>query len=237
MPTTMTIGFADTVRAALDVLMPRLCPVCGKPLRGHERWLCVRCLDRLPVTHLEDTEFNAMEQLFAGQVPIERATAYFYYEKDAPYAAILHDIKYHSMPGMGRWLASLAARQMAPGGILAEADCIVPVPMHRSKLAKRGYNQSESIAQGLADVLGIPVVEALTATRPHDTQTRKSAHERWVNSQGLYALSGKTNVDGRNVLLVDDVVTTGATLLTCAKALHSAGARVWVFTLAAARLT
>ena len=237
MPTTMTIGFADTVRAALDVLMPRLCPVCGKPLRGHERWLCVRCLDRLPVTHLEDTEFNAMEQLFAGQVPIERATAYFYYEKDAPYAAILHDIKYHSMPGMGRWLASLAARQMAPGGILAEADCIVPVPMHRSKLAKRGYNQSESIAQGLADVLGIPVVEALAATRPHDTQTRKSAHERWVNSQGLYALSGKTNVDGCNVLLVDDVVTTGATLLTCAKALHSAGARVWVFTLAAARLT
>ena len=237
MPTTMTIGFADTVRAALDVLMPRLCPVCGKPLRGHERWLCVRCLDRLPVTHLEDTEFNAMEQLFAGPVSIERATAYFYYEKDAPYAAILHDIKYHSMPGMGRWLASLAARQMAPGGILAEADCIVPVPMHRSKLAKRGYNQSESIAQGLADVLGIPVVEALTATRPHDTQTRKSAHERWVNSQGLYALSGKTNVDGRNVLLVDDVVTTGATLLTCAKALHSAGARAWVFTLAAARLT
>ncbi len=224
------------LRAATDVLLPRRCPVCGITLGGNDDYLCPHCLDRLPRTRFETVRLNAMEQLFAGQVPVERATAYFYYEKADPYAAILHDIKYHNMPDMGTWLARMAASDLKPSGVLDGIDCVVPVPMHRSKIAKRGYNQSERIARGLAQAMQVPVNEALRATRQHDTQTRKSAHERWLNSQGLYALCPHADVAGKHVLLVDDVVTTGATLLACAHALHQAGSRITVFTLAAARL-
>lgn len=224
-------------RAALDVLMPRQCSVCGAALGSSERYLCTQCLDHIPRTHFEAVKLNVMEQLFAGQVPVVHATAYFFYEREDPYAAILHDIKYHNMPSMAVWLAARAVHDIRPSGIFNGIDCVVPVPMHRSKLAKRGYNQSERIASGIAQALGIPVEEALQATRPHDTQTRKSAHERWVNSQGLYAMKPHADIAGRHVLLVDDVVTTGATLLTCAQVLHQAGARITIFTLAAARLS
>ncbi len=228
--------FRHMMRAALDVLMPRCCPVCKRTLGASDAFLCPHCLDRLPRTRLEEVKLNAMEQLFAGQVPVERATAYFYYEKTDPYAAILHDIKYHNMPQLGTWLARRAACDLMPSGMLNGIDCVVPVPMHKAKIAKRGYNQSEHIARGMAEVMQVPVIEALCATRQHDTQTRKSAHERWLNSQGLYRLRRNADVRGKHVLLVDDVVTTGATLLVCAQELHRAGARITVFTLAAARL-
>lgn len=234
--TTAANRLRHMMRAALDVLMPRCCPVCKRTLGADDAFLCPRCLDRLPRTRLEGVKLNATEQLFAGQVPVEHATAYFYYEKTDPYAAILHDIKYHNMPQLGTWLARRAAGDLMASGILNGIDCVVPVPMHKSKIAQRGYNQSERIARGLAEALQVPVTEALCATRQHDTQTRKSAHERWLNSQGLYVMRHDADVRGRHVLLVDDVVTTGATLLVCARALHQAGARITVFTLAAARM-
>lgn len=227
------------LEAATDVLLPRLCPVCGQSLDSDERWLCRKCLAQLPRTRYEDVQFNTMEQHFAGKVPIERATAYFFYEKGSPYAAILHDIKYHSMPRMGRWLTARAVGDMAASRFFDGIDAVTAVPLHRSKLAKRGYNQSEYLAQGIADVLNVPYVEALKATRPHSTQTHKGALERWQNIQGNYALNDKSGADlaGKHILLVDDVITTGSTLTACATLLHAIpGTRISLFTLAAARL-
>ena len=224
--------------AAADVALPRLCPVCGKALDSDEQWLCRKCLAALPRTRYEETDFNTMEQHFAGKVPIERATAYFFYEKGAPYASILHDIKYHSTPRMGRWLTSRAVRDMQTSHFFEGIDVVTAVPLHRSKLAKRGYNQSEYLALGIADELGIPYVEILKAVRPHTTQTHKGALERWQNIQDNYAL--KKDADrfaGQHILLVDDVITTGSTLTVCAALLKSIpGTRVSLFTLAAARL-
>ncbi len=227
------------VSAALDVLLPRTCPVCGATLGGDEPYLCRSCLMRLPRTHYEEIDFNVMEQHFAGKTPIERASAYFYYEKRDPYAAILHDIKYRHMPDMGRWLARRAARDMAPSGMWDGIDYLIPVPLHAAKLAKRGYNQSDYLAQGLSDVTGIPIYAAIEAVKPHATQTHKGAYERYLNSQGLYAAipEAQQELQGKWVVLVDDVITTGATLLTCAEAIaHIPGIKVSVFTLAAARL-
>ena len=224
--------------AAADVALPRLCPVCGKELDGDETWLCRSCLAGLPRTRYEEVPFNTMEQLFAGKVPIERATAYFFYEKGSPYASILHDIKYHGTPSMGRWLTSRAVRDMEGSNFFDGIDVVTAVPLHRSKLAHRGYNQSEYLARGIADALNIPYVEALKAVRPHATQTHKGALERWQNIQGNYAM--KKNADrlaGRHILLVDDVVTTGSTLTVCATLLKSIpGVKLSLFTLAAARL-
>ena len=224
--------------AAADVVMPRVCPVCGQALDGDEQWLCRKCLAALPRTRYEEVDFNTMEQHFAGKVPIERATAYFFYEKGSPYASILHDIKYHNLPHMGRWLTARAVGDMASSGFFDGIDVVTAVPLHRSKLAHRGYNQSAYLARGIADALDIPCVEILKAVRPHATQTRKGAMERWQNIQGNYAL--KNNADrlaGKHVLLVDDVITTGSTLTVCATELMKIpGVTVSLFTLAAARL-
>jgi len=225
--------------SAADVLMPRVCPVCQRPLGADEPWICRQCLMDLPRTRFEDVDFNAMEQLFAGQVPIERATAYFYYERGAPYASILHDIKYHNVPRMARWLAARAVREMQPSGFFNGLDAITPVPLHPTKRAQRGYNQCDYIVRGLADATGLPVIDALRAVRSHSTQTHKGALERWRNIQGNYAAtSAASQLAGKHLLLVDDVVTTGATLTTCATVLRQAvpGLRLSLFTLAAARL-
>lgn len=224
--------------AMADVAMPRVCPVCGKALNNDEQWLCRKCLAALPRTRYEETDFNTMEQHFAGKVPIERATAYFFYEKGSPYASILHDIKYHSLPKMGYWLASRAVTEMAGSHFFEGIDVVTAVPLHRSKLAHRGYNQSEYLARGIADRLGIPYVEALNAVKPHSTQTHKGALERWQNIQGNYALKNDaSHLSGKHILLVDDVITTGSTLTVCASLLKSIpGATISLFTLAAARL-
>ena len=223
---------------AADVVLPRLCPVCGKALDGDEQWLCRRCLAQLPRTRYEDVNFNAMEQHFAGKVPIERATAYFFYEKGSPYASILHDIKYHSTPRMGQWLTARAVQDLHASRFFDGIDVVTAVPLHRSKLAHRGYNQSEYLARGIAGELKIPYVETLKAVHPHATQTHKGAMERWQNIQDNYVLINDTDLlAGKHVLLVDDVVTTGATLTVCASLLKTIpGVTVSLFTLAAARL-
>lgn len=226
------------LNAAADVVLPRTCPVCGRSLDGDEPWLCRRCMAELPRTHYERTDFNTMEQHFAGKVPIERATAYFFYEKGAPYSSILHDIKYHGTPLMGRWLTARAVTDMAGSGFFEGIDVVTAVPLHRSKRAHRGYNQSEYLARGIAGALGIPYVETLEAVRPHSTQTHKGALERWQNIQGNYVLKKETDqLAGKHILLVDDVITTGSTLIVCASALKAIpDAKVSVFTLSAARL-
>ena len=224
--------------SAADVVMPRVCPVCNQALGTDEEWLCRKCLASLPRTRYEEVTFNTMEQHFAGKVPIERATAYFFYEKGSPYASILHDIKYHGTPRMGKWLTARAVNDMAASHFFDGIDVVTAVPLHRSKLAHRGYNQSEYLARGIAERLGIPYVETLKAIRPHSTQTHKNALERWQNIQNNYAL--KNNADqlsGKHILLVDDVITTGSTLTVCATLLKSIpGVTISLFTLAAARL-
>ena len=153
--------------AAADVAMPRVCPVCGAALDDDERWLCRKCLANLPRTRYEEVDFNAMEQLFAGKVPIERATAYFFYEKGSPYASILHDVKYHGTPVMGQWLTARAVTDMAASHFFDDIDVVTAVPLHRSKLAQRGYNQSEYLARGIAQALHIPYTETLKAISTH----------------------------------------------------------------------
>lgn len=225
------------LRAAADTLLPRQCPVCHNTLDGDEQYLCRRCLASLPRTRLEDIEFNAMEQLFAGKVRIERAAALFYYEKGSPYASIIHDIKYRNMAQMGIWMGKHAVQQM--GGFFNGIDAIIPVPMHRDKEAQRGYNQATMIARGISQATGAPTRAWVIATRPHTTQTRKGAYERWLNTRDTYAASPQAQqaLAGKHVLLVDDVITTGATIIACAEALaHIPGITISIFTLTAARL-
>ncbi len=225
------------LNAGADAMLPRSCAVCGRVLGSDEPFLCRECLMSLPRTHIEHIEFNVMEQLFAGKVPIERAAALFYYEKGSPYSSILHDIKYRNMARLGVWMGELAVKEM--GSFFEGIDVVVPVPLHRDKLAQRGYNQAAMIARGISGKTGASVVTAVKATRPHSTQTRKGAYARWLNTQGTVAAraDASARLSGKHVLLVDDVVTTGSTVLSCAEALTGIpGITLSVFTLSMARL-
>lgn len=229
------------IDALSDVVAPRRCAVCGKVLGDDEQWLCRVCLAQLPFTRFDRQEFNPMEQLFAGRVPIERATALFYYRRGDPYASILHDIKYRHTPLLGTWLMERYGSELAARGWLDGITAVVPVPLHRSKLARRGYNQSLYLANGIARAASdIEVIEAVTAIRAHATQTHKNAIERQKNVEGCFAAAGDAAVRlaGRHVLLIDDVVTTGSTLEACAAVLLAAvpDVRLSVLTLASATL-
>ena len=221
-----------------DLLFPRLCPVCGSELNAGERYVCARCMAELPRTGFHSMEFNPMEQLFAGKVPVERATGYFFYERGSRHASILHSIKYYNQPQLGEWMGRQFAHEVAASGVFDAVDAIVPVPLHRSKLVQRGYNQSEYIARGISKVINRPVAKLLKAVKEHDTQTRKGRYERLVNMQNVFTVTDITAIAGRHLLLVDDVVTTGATLLTCAETLKQsvADVRISIATLAVARL-
>lgn len=228
------------LQATADMLMPRACPVCGGCLDSGERYVCRKCLMRLPRTMYEDFPLNNMAARFIGTVPVEHATAYFFYERGNPYSQILQDIKYRNIPSMGRWLARRYAESTAESEIWKGIDFLIPVPLHITKLAKRGYNQALHIAMGVSDATHIPVYEAIDAVKAHRTQTHKSAYERMANTKGLYAAipEATATLAGKHVMIIDDVITTGATLLSCAESLsHIPGLRISFFTLAAARLT
>lgn len=230
----------ELLNSALSVLMPRTCSVCDKPLEVDEKFLCRKCLMDLPRTHYEEIDFNPFEQLMAGKVPVERCTSYFFYHKSDPYASILHDIKYRNMPTMGRWLTQRAVSEMSGSDFFTGIDAIVPVPLHYTKLTSRGYNQSEFLAQGISRATAVPVIKAVKAIKEHSTQTHKDAVERQKNIEGTFAVAKKhvAALHGKHLLLVDDVVTTGSTLLACATVLKQAipGVRISLFTLAAAQL-
>ena len=215
-------------------LYPRLCTVCGRPLVRGEEIMCLGCSVDMPRTRLHTQQFGIIHQRLAGHAPIERAASYFYYHRDGKYARLIHDAKYNGRPYIARGLAARYAAEIAPDGFFEGIDIIIPVPLHRSKLRRRGYNQSRVIAEGVAEVTGIGIGDNLVARHGHSTQTRLNAFQRWLNARDIYAVERAGELRGRHVLIVDDVLTTGATLLACCEAVHNAApdATISVLTIA-----
>lgn len=223
----------------LGLLFPRVCEVCGETLCHGEEVMCLHCLTGLPRTMVHREPFNTMHERVAGKVPVERAASYFYYYHDSPYRAIIHQAKYASRPVVARRIAAMFAREIAPDGFFDGIDLLLPVPLHWRKLVRRGYNQTEAIAEGVADVIGLPIGDNLVASRSHGTQTARGAYARWMNTRDVYDVAEPVGLAGRHVLVIDDVMTTGATLLACIEAIHRASptTRISLLTLALARLT
>lgn len=226
------------LRAGVDTIYPRVCCVCHRSLTAGEEVICLHCLDRLPRTFAHRSSFNTIHKRLAGHVLVDRAAAWFHYYRGSEFAALIHDAKYHSMPETGRKSAAIFASEIAADGFFEGIDLILPVPMHKLKLLSRGYNQSYMIAKGLRDVTGINIGANLIALRGHSTQTHKNAWHRLLNARNLYAVEDADEIDGKHLLIVDDVVTTGATLLACIEAVHEAApaARISVLVLAATGL-
>lgn len=214
------IGYA--AKSLWRLFFPKCCTVCGKGLSDGEQYLCIGCINAMPRVKMRNGIMEDVEMLFAGSRVVESAVAYFMYNRHGSYSEILKDIKYHNRPQVGQYLASHFSRELIATGFFDGVDMVVPVPLYRKKMEKRGYNQSSYIADGVSAISGIPVVAAVVAVKPHNSQTSRSVDERMRNVAGVFAVDA--DVAGKRVLLVDDVITTGATLSACCDVLRQAGA-------------
>jgi len=221
----------------LCLVYPRVCHVCGSSLFRHERVVCSRCLHHLPAARFTNDPSNPAAQVFWGRVPLENVLTAFLYNKGNAIQQLIHKLKYRGMKEIGIFLGEALGREIAAIKENNGISCIVPVPLHPRKQRKRGFNQSEIIAAGIAKVLGVEVnTDALYRRNFSSTQTRKSKYERWQNVESIFGLRKPETVMNRHILLVDDVITTGSTIEACARALLRAeGVKVSVAAVAFTR--
>ena len=212
----------------LALFFPQACLACQEPLVAGEQHLCTTCRADLPYTsyHLLPADQNPLSRRFWGKLPVAHTLSYLRFLRHGQVQHLLHQLKYRGQEEVGKVLGQLYGHELATAGLSPEFDLIVPVPLHRRKLARRGYNQADAFAAGLAATL--PCAWSATALRRTEytaSQTRKSRAERWQNVASVFEVASPQEVANRRILLVDDVLTTGATLEACGQALLAAGAK------------
>ncbi len=204
----------------LSLIYPNLCICCDSVLVKQEHLICSKCNIGLPRTHFHLVKDNPIEHIFWGRIKIEKASAFFLYQKGSKYQQLLHQLKYKGIRNIGVELGKLFAVELIQVNYFGDIDLIVPVPLHPKKERKRGYNQSLAIAEGVATVLQKEIdKDVLYRKRFNDTQTKKGRFERWENMNELFDVKNIDKFEGKHLLLIDDIVTTGATLEACAFAL------------------
>ncbi|MDR3250999.1 MAG: ComF family protein [Tannerella sp.] len=207
----------------LNLLYPDLCILCRKPLIDDEKYLCLDCLCNMPNTNFHTNRGNPARALFAGYPQLKEVTSYLFFEKEGPAQKLVHSFKYYGNRRLAEYLGKIAAIELKEYGFYASIDLIIPIPLHRKKERKRGYNQSDFIARGFSAVYGCEVSKGLVERIVHTkTQTRKSIYDRHVNVEEIFRLTDTESLYGKHVLIIDDVITTGATISACIDALAKA---------------
>lgn len=203
----------------LEYILPRTCHICGRQLGKDERYLCRRCLTKLPRSNFHRVKDNPMEQRFMGIVQYERCTGLLLYTPNSELASVLHDMKYRKFRDLGRYMGEVMGRELLNTGFFNDVDLLMPVPMHWWKQARRGYNQAEQLCIGISKVTGIPVDTSLRAIKGHRTQTALNHDQRLQNLKDIFTVRHPERLTGKHILLVDDVCTTGATMTAAAEPL------------------
>ena len=221
----------------LALVFPRTCCICRRSLFEFENQLCKICISQLPATHYHlRPDDNDLKIKIMGLTQARRVFSFLRFTKKGLSQRLLHQLKYRNKPELGNLLGSIYGRTLLT--TFGNAwDMVVPVPLHPLKLKKRGYNQSERFAQGLAGVLNIPALPVLRRIVFTETQTNKTRWQRWENVERVFETAPEWDVTDKYILLVDDVMTTGATLAACANTLLAAGAHsVDIAVIAAGRM-
>ncbi len=198
------------------LFFPKNCEACGKNLLKNETMLCTDCLYHIPKTKFHEQKDNPLNRLFYGITNITYSTAFFYFHKASKYRILIHKLKYNGQKEIGIQLGRMAGAEIS-GSFFDETDLIIPVPLHPAKKRMRGYNQSEMIALGLSEISGKELrTDVLIRQKYTETQTKKNLEERRNNVNSAFKVIKPETFIGKHVLLIDDVVTTGSTLIACA---------------------
>jgi ComF family protein len=216
----------SVLRDCLHLFFPDCCAACNEPLFNNEKTICLRCRHMLPRTGFHLQRGNPVEQLFWGRIPIAGAAACFEFRKSGKIQNMLHALKYQGGRVVGTEIGRIYGRELMQSELFSRNSQIVPVPLHPHKKRNRGYNQSEEFAKGLSESIpGSCSLNAVERAVRTETQTRKSRFARWKNVETVFVPGPDcSRIQGQHVLLVDDVVTTGATLESCATVLLRNGA-------------
>lgn len=222
----------------ISLFYPITCAVCNHSLYKHETELCHRCYIDLPKSNFHTTNDNPVARLFYGRVEIQVAASYYLFHKSGNTQRLLHALKYKNRSEIGTVIGKWYGEELKQNEVFTSSELILPVPLHKNKLKKRGYNQSSLFASGLSESLGIPYSNDLLIRKSDtSTQTKKSRFERWENVENKFKVHAPEQIKNKKILLVDDVVTTGATLEACAaELLKTEGVTVSIATIAFAQI-
>lgn len=216
------------------LFIPSNCLNCGLNLHDYEQYVCKSCLVKIAKTNFLYDKDNAVSQAFWGRVKLEYAFSYYYFTKGSILQNLIHEVKYQGAKELALELGKEFGFGIKQSGLVHSIDLLCPVPLHTQKEKKRGYNQSDWIARGISEVLSIPVSTDILKRKVYtSTQTKKTRQQRWENVKDAFEVKHIENAKNKHIMIVDDVLTTGATLEACAqKILEIQGTKVSVATLA-----
>jgi len=224
----------NTFSSTLHLFYPHVCTGCGSDLLQENNLLCLHCINDLPQTGFAQYNNNPVEKIFWGRIPVTAAHSEFYFAKETLIQHLIHQLKYKNNTAIGFYMGEMMGRSLLHSNRFSEIDYLVPLPLYPDKERKRGYNQAAIICNGVSEIMNIPVITGnVTRRRFTETQTRKHRTERWENVAESFAVKNPAELKGKSILLVDDVVTTGATLEACGNALlQIEGVKLYIATLA-----
>ena len=206
----------------LNLFYPRVCAACGESLLKDEGTVCLKCRYTLPRTSYEMNPENPLMQSFYGRVQFHAVTACFFFTKSGKIQRLIHQLKYKGNKEAGIFLGQQIGESIKEAPLFQGIDYLIPVPLHPKREKKRGYNQSLMIARGINEVTGIPIGDRFLVRAVYtETQTKKTAEERFKNVKDIFEVQFADELKGKHVLLIDDVLTTGATLESCAHQLEN----------------
>lgn len=220
-------------RSLLHLFFPHLCAGCGSDQVQHEQLLCLHCIERLPLSKFETYADNPIEKIFYGRLPLVNAASYVYFTKDSLLQHLMHQLKYHGKKEIGLYFGKRMGEALQQSGRFTGIDALLPLPLFPERERKRGYNQATLLCEGMSGSLGLPLLTKSISRQATESQTHKNRMERWQNISGSFTLQQPDVLRDKHILLVDDVVTTGATLEACGQELLKVpGLRLSIMTLA-----
>ncbi len=212
------INLKELLRGFLHLFYPHVCKGCGSDVIEDENLLCLQCINNLPYTNFSVHANNPVEKIFWGRLPLTAAMSEFYFAKGTVIQRLVHEFKYKGNKDVGMYLGAMMGSSLISNNRFKKIDALIPLPLYADKEHKRGFNQANILCEGIAEMMNIPVIKGnVIRKRFTQTQTKKHRQERWQNVEGSFKVDNIAQLKDKHLLLVDDVITTGATLEACGK--------------------